>query len=144
MADAYAYCTSADLSTRYGTDQLLQASDRDGDGVINADLVAAACADATELMDGYLGERYTLPLNPVTGIVLGWACAIAWYKLQFSPREADRVAYTDALADLDKARLGKIVLQSAGLPDAAIAVDGEAIEISGAPRTFSSHSLRAF
>ena len=144
MADSYAYCTSADLTTRYGDVALMQASDRDGVGAVNAALVTAACADATELMDGYLGERYTLPLTPVTGIVLGWACAIAWYKLQFSPREEDRTAYIDALADLDRARLGKIVLQANGVADVGVAVEGDAIEISGGPRVFTSCSLRNF
>lgn len=144
MADSYAYCTIDDLTTRYGAPELLQASDREGDGVVNTDLVAAACADATELMDGYLGERYTLPLDPVTGLAKGWACAIAWYKLQFSPRDEDRVAYTDALADLDRARLGKIVLQSNGVPDAGIPVEGDVIAVAGAPREFSAQSLRHF
>jgi phage gp36-like protein len=144
VADSYAYCASADLTTRYGDEALLQASDRDGLGVVNTALVTAACADATELMDGYLGERYTLPLTPVTGIVLGWACAIAWYKLQFSPRDEDRLAYTDALDQLERARLGKLVLQANGIADVGIAVEGDAIEISGGPRVFTSCSLRHF
>ena len=144
MADAYAYCTIDDLTTRYGAPALLQASDREGDGVVNSGLVTAACADATELMDGYLGERYTLPLNPVTGVVLGWACAIAWYKLQFSPRDEDRTAYTDAIDQLERARLGKLVLQAGGVPDEGIAVEGDAVLFSGSPRVFTPSNMRAF
>jgi phage gp36-like protein len=144
VADSYTYCTLDDLTIRYGAAQVLQASDREGDGVVNADLVAAACADATELMDGYLGERYTLPLNPVTGLAKGWACAIAWFKLQFSPRNEDRDAYEDALDQLDRARLGKIVLQSNGIADPGVPVEGDVISVSGARRVFSAESLRGF
>ncbi len=144
MPDTYAYCTSDDLTTRYGALALLEVSDRDGDGVADAGVVAAACADATELMDGYLGERYSLPLTPVTGIVLGWACAIAWFRLYLSPPEEVRQAYLDALDQLERARTGKLVLQANGVQDAATPVEGDVVAVSGAPREFSHRSLRGF
>lgn len=139
-----AYCTTADLTARYGAAQLLQASDREGDGVLNEEVVANACNDAAELIDSYLGERYTLPLNPVSGLVLGWACKISWFLIQSSPRNEDREAYEDALDHLDKARQGKIVLQSAGIPDAGVPVEGDLIAVAGAPRIFDANSLRGF
>ncbi len=144
MPDSYAYCAATDLTNRYGALALLQVSDRDGDGVADAGVVDAACTDATELMDGYLGKRYTLPLSPVTGIVLGWACAIAWYKLFLSPPDNVVAAYKDALAQLADARDGKLILQCDGVPDAATPVSGDVVAVAGAPRVFDYRSLRGF
>ncbi len=144
MADSYAYCTIADLETRYGAAALLAASDRDGVGVLDTALVTAACQDATELMDGYLGERYTLPLTPLTGVAVGWARTIAWFLIQFSPRDEDRRAYADALDQLDRARLGKFVLQSNGVADAGVPVEGDVIAVAGERRVFTDASLRSF
>lgn len=144
MADSYAYCTIADLETRYGAQALLVASDRDGTGELNTALVAARIADATELMDGFLGERYSLPLMPLTGVAVGWATAIAWFKLQFSPRDDDRRDYNDALAQLDLARLGKFVLQSNGVAATGVPVEGDVVMVSGERRVFTDQSLRRF
>jgi len=144
MPDSYAYCTAADLTARYSAAALLQVSDRDGDGVADPGVVDAACADATELMDGYLGERYTLPLTPVTGIVMGWACAIAWFRLFLSPPDNVRAAYQDALDHLERARTGKMILQANGVPDAATPVNGAVVAVAGAPREFDHRSLRGY
>jgi len=144
MADAHAYITADDLIARYGDLGVLQVADRDGDGEIDPGVVEAACADTTELMDGYLGERYALPLTPLTGIVKGWAAAIAWHKLHLSPPDEVRQAYVDAIGQLDQARAGKIVLQAAGIPSAATPVTGVVVAVDGAPRQFSHASLRGF
>ncbi|MEO0034829.1 MAG: hypothetical protein RLZZ501_852 [Pseudomonadota bacterium] len=140
----YTYVSADDLTARYGSLSLLQVVDRDGDGVVDPGVVDAACADATELMDGYLGERYALPLTPLTGIVKGWAAAIAWYKLYLSPPEEVRQAYEDAIGQLEQARAGKIVLQAAGVPAAATPVSGAVVAVDGAPRQFSHASLSRF
>jgi len=144
MPDSYTYVTADDLTNRYSAQKLLQVSDRDGDGVADPGVVDAACADATELMDGYLGERYTLPLTPVTGIVKGWACAIAWFRLYLSPPDEVRDAYDDAMAQLAQARTGKLMLQANGVPDAATPVNGAVLAVDGAPREFNHRSLRGF
>lgn len=144
MADSYAYCTIADLETRYGAAALLAASNREGDGQLNTTLVETACQDATEVMDGYLGERYTLPLTPLTGVAVGWACKIAWFLLQFSPRDEDSNAYKDVLDQLERARVGKFVLQANGVPDAGVPVEGDVIAVAGERRVFTDDSLRRF
>ncbi len=144
MPDSYAYVCAADLTARYGAQALLQVADRDGDGVADPGVVDAACADATELMDGFLGERYTLPLTPLTGLPVGWAAAIAWFKLFLSPPDNVRAAYEDALGQLAQARTGKLILQANGVPDAATPVNGAVIAVSGAPREFDHRSLKGF
>jgi len=144
MAAAYTYVTSDDLVGRYGALALLQVADRDGDGAIDPGVVEAACADTTELIDAYLGERYTLPLAPLSGLVKGWATAIAWFRLFLSPPDEVRAAYQDALSDLARARDGKLVLQSGGVQAAATPVTGAVVLAEGAPREFDHRSLRVF
>jgi phage gp36-like protein len=145
MPDSYTYVTAADLTARYGALALLQLTDRDSIGVADPGMVDAACADATELMDGYLGERYSLPLTPVTGIVKGWACTIAWFKLNVSsPPPEVRTAYLDVIDQLSQARTGKLILQANGVPDAATPVNGAVLATDGAPRQFDHRSLRGF
>ncbi len=144
MPDTYAYCSSVDLTNRYGAVALLQVSDRNDDGVSDTGVVDSACADATELIDGYLGERYTLPLNPVPGTVLRWACAIAWWSLFVSPPPEVVAAYKDALSQLDDARAGKLILQANGVPDPAIPLTGAVVAEDGAPRIFDECSLKGY
>ena len=56
-----AYCTTDNLIDRYGADELLRLTDRDNNGFIDEQAVSAAIEDASDLIDGYLGGRYTLP-----------------------------------------------------------------------------------
>lgn len=60
-----AYCTLDDLITRFGADEVKGNADRDGDGIVDADVVAAAIAAASSIIDGYIGARYALPLVSV-------------------------------------------------------------------------------
>jgi phage gp36-like protein len=144
MPDSYTYITADDLTARYGALDLLQVSDRDGDGVADPGVLDAACADTTELMDGYLGERYSLPLTPISGLVKSWAAAIAWFRLFLSPPDNVRAAYDDALTHLERARTGKLILQANGVPSAATPVNGAVLAVEGAPRVFDHQSLRGF
>jgi phage gp36-like protein len=144
MPDAYAYITADDLTARYGALAFLQVTDRDGDGVADPGVVAAAIADTTELVDGFLGERYTLPLSPASGLVTGWAAAIAWFRLNLSPSPEVRTAYEDAMDGLDRVRTGKLILQSNGVAAAATPETGAVAAVDGAPRVFSHRSLRGY
>lgn len=75
------YCTRADIEAIYGAKHLarLVAVDVDLDAA-----VARACQDASDLIDGYIGKRYPVPLVTVPGLVRGHAVDLACWKL--SPR----------------------------------------------------------
>jgi len=109
------YATLDDLLARYSLDELLALADRDSDGVIDAAVVDAALADASEVIDGYLAARHQVPLASVPGIVRGWACDIARHRLhKDSPPDAVTRAYDEAMRQLRDVAGGRLVLQVGG------------------------------
>lgn len=56
------YCMQSDLEKRFGEDELIQLTDREHLGEINAEVLAGALADACATIDSYLQQAYTLPL----------------------------------------------------------------------------------
>ncbi|HBY38461.1 MAG TPA: DUF1320 domain-containing protein, partial [Alteromonas sp.] len=63
------YCTTNDLIDRFGESELIALSDRDNTGSVDAQVVSAAIADASALIDGYLGGRYALPLSVIPSVL---------------------------------------------------------------------------
>ena len=121
------YCTLQDLIDRFGEEELLQLADRDRDGVIDAAVVDLALADADAEIDGYLRERYTLPLDPAPPPLTLAACRIARYQLYaVEPTDKVEADYQRALAWLRDVARGLIRLvesggdlaeESAGMPE---------------------------
>jgi phage gp36-like protein len=75
-----AYCTPADLESRFGLAELFQLAPGPG-GVPDAVRVQRACEDAGDLVDGYLRPRHTLPLSTVPRVLVQLSAAIARYEL---------------------------------------------------------------
>ncbi len=114
-----AYCTQDDLITRYGEEELIQLTDATGAGVINADTVARAIADAAGEIDGYLAGRYSVPLSPVPKSIERIACDIARYYLYADQiTEAVKKRYDDAVLFLRGIARGDIHV---GVDDAGAA-----------------------
>ena len=76
-----AYCTQQDMIDRFGSEDLIQLTDRNALGVIDATVLSAAIDDATDTMDTYIATRYTLPLASVPAVLQRLACDIARYYL---------------------------------------------------------------
>jgi len=110
------YATQQDLVDRFGSDELIQLTDRSSSGTINATVVDQALQDATDEMDGYIAARYELPL-PSTPNALVRICAdIARYRLyDIQAPEAVAQRYKDAVAFLKAVSAGTVAL---GLPTA--------------------------
>ena len=105
------YATLDDLIERAGEAELRQIADRDRDGVIDADVVASALADAKDFIDGYVGAKYALPLPSVPSNVRRWAVSIARYTLHRNGAPDHVVRdYDHAIAALKDVRSGQIVL----------------------------------
>lgn len=138
------YATQADMVTRFGYSELVLLTDENGGGIIDAAVVTAALLAADELIDGYAGARYALPLSPVPGAVLAMACDIARYKLH-RDGAPDKVnaAYMEALARLKDIQAGKFILQSAGVAAVSAPSPADAGPAFTVPdRVFSADSLR--
>lgn len=129
------YITQGDFEKRFGEAEL-------------ADLTAsndfAACAaDATNLINGYMAARYTLPLVSVPEMVKAWAADITRYRLwdEHAPEEVRR-RYEDALAQLKLLAQGTIALPPGA--DGAPSAPGMNFGGYSAPRVFTSCSLKDF
>lgn len=77
------YASVADMVIRFGEDDLVRLSWREGaaEGVINTAVVEQALADATAEINGYIGGRHKLPLSAVPEVLIGHCCSIARYLL---------------------------------------------------------------
>lgn len=106
------YATQQNLIDRYGENELIQLTDRQGLGTIDATVVSRALADADAQINGYLAARYTLPLSaPVPTILERLACDITRYAL-YEDRVTEIVEkrYKDAVALLRDVSAGKAEL----------------------------------
>jgi phage gp36-like protein len=81
-----AYCTKTDLLNQISETELAQLTDDSAGAVVDDDIVDAAIADADSEIDGYCGEKYTVPFTDVPGIVKKLSVGIALYNL-FARRE---------------------------------------------------------
>ncbi len=140
------YATEQDIIDRYSEDQLLIAFDRDGDGLVDVDLLGESVADkalsdASDEIDGYLAGRYSLPLSTVPKILTFMCVDIALYKGTTSAAvtEEKRTRYKDALAFLTMVASGKIQLFASepGAPQG-----GSGASFSAGDRTFTRGTMR--
>lgn len=75
------YAVLADLTARFGAEELIQLTDRAGLGEVDESVIGQALVDAEAVIDGYLAGRYTLPLVSVPPILVGYACDLARVRL---------------------------------------------------------------
>lgn len=105
-----AYCTLTDLLLNFGEGELEQVADRDRDGLADDGVLSDCMTFADDLIDGYLRERYTLPLVSVPRNLVGVACDIARYRLyQAQPTDLVVHRYEAAiqwLRDVSDGRVG--------------------------------------
>ena len=101
------YATEADLVARFGEEiGNLKVM------VSNPTFVEDAIQDATEEINGHIGERYPLPLPNVPSNLKRMACDIARYRLYFQqPTDEVRKRYEDAVAFLKRVADNKAHLQ---------------------------------
>lgn len=101
------YATEADLVARFGEEiGNLKVM------VSNPTFVDDAIQDATEEINGHIGDRYPLPLPNVPSNLKRMACDIARYRLYFQqPTDEVRKRYEDAVAFLKRVADNKAHLQ---------------------------------
>jgi len=142
------YCTLDDLKKIVPAQDLIQLTD---DHIPPSAIVTAnvdkAIADAGELIDGYLRDRYTLPLSPLPGLIGTMAADIAVYRLyarraSITPPEGVAERYKDAKANLKLIQEGKITLGAGAVttPESS----ANAVSMSSADRVFTRDTMRGF
>lgn len=136
------YASLADMQARYRPEDLLQLSDWDDTGVLDAARIARALADAGALIDGYVSRRYgdrsALPVPP---LLTQFACILAFHILhRASAPDGVQKAREQTLASLRDIAAGKLAIDE-GQIDALPARPG-AIHVEGRKR-FSRGDLDA-
>ena len=138
------YATLTDLIARAGATDIRETADRDGDGMPDPDVVAAALADADNIVNGYLAVRYTTPLTSVPEIVLTWSVSIARYILhRYGAPDHVTADYKDAIAQLKDVSSGRMALPVAEGESAAATATGQ-VMAEHPPQVFTPAKLRGW
>ena len=137
------YAALQDLIDRAGDDELRQTADRDGDGIADPEVIAAALTHADNTINGYVESRYGA-LTSVPDLVRTWAVSIARYML-FRHGAPDYVAqdYRDAIAALKSVSRGEMALPVAAGQDAPASQSGQVMASHPAP-VFTPTKLRGW
>ncbi|QNG47422.1 gp436 family protein [Sphingobium yanoikuyae] len=139
------YATLAMLVKRFGQRTLVELTDRSETptGQIDTDLVDQELANTDAVINGRVGVRYRIPLNPVPEEVTDLALAIAIYKLNvFTPNDKFVKDYELALRTLEKIADGKVKLDAAGIEPASSGAEG--VQFIDRERPLTPESLRGF
>lgn len=109
------YCTQQDLIDRGWKEELLQLTDPDYTGIIDAAIVAKALERASAEIDGYLAGRYSLPLTIDVPILREKSCDLAWYYLNVDKARSNveggiRKSYEDCIRYLELIARGSVKL----------------------------------
>jgi phage gp36-like protein len=139
------YCTLDDLRAQVPEAVLVDLTDDEGTGAINADRVNAAIASASSEIDGYCQSRYPVPFDPVPPFIKKLAVDITLYNLfarrGYDEDSADRSIldrYKNAVRVLENIAKGVVTLGQPTPPPAT------GINIASSERKFSRKSLEAF
>ena len=116
------YLTYQDLVTAFGENEVLNITDRDRDGLSDDDVVADGIAFANDHVNGYLRERYTVPLlNPPANLV-GFCCDFARYRFyQDQPTELVQERYNVGCFWLKDVARGLVQLETSDTETTPIA-----------------------
>ncbi|MGB0732118.1 MAG: gp436 family protein [Pontibacterium sp.] len=138
------YATTTDMISRFGLQELIDLTDRDGtSGALVEPVLTQALADASAEIDGYIGGRYKLPLVSVPAVLTRICCDIARFHM-YDERAPDAISerYNNATKFL--ASLGKGEL-SLGLQDEGEDSPSQNLaEISSAGSVFSRENSKGF
>ena len=104
-----AYIDITDITSRLPETHLIEALDDDGDGVIDAGLWDQVAADAGEMVDGFLGQRFAVPFSDPLPAVVKFAARIFALEILYERRgmAGDDNPHT-SLAKAMRNRLGRI------------------------------------
>jgi len=136
------YATQANLEDRFGAEEILQLSDRDGDGVADASVVAQALGDSDALINSYLAVRMELPLSAVPAALVRIASDLAYcFLFKNDPPEGAMAARDKAVKFLQDVSRGIARLDAGGAePEPA----GETVLTSGPGKVFTRDDMGGY
>ncbi|SOC20616.1 gp436 family protein [Rhodobacter maris] len=139
------YTTQAELITRYGEEMLRGLTDigLPPSGEIDTEAVDRAIADADAMIDGYLRERYVVPMASPPPEISAISRAIAIWNLHtFEPGKKIETDYQGALAALKDISKGLIKLDAATV--APVVNAGTGARITDRERPLTEANMKGF
>lgn len=139
------YTSIPALTDRFGEDVLISLTDRADlhTGVIDADVVNKAIANADAIIDGYAGVRYALPMAETPPLIATLAEDIAIYKLSVYDVDVKiKDEYDAAIAMLKSISAGSVRLPIAGVETPGSGSSGA--RVTDRDRTFTESGMKGF
>lgn len=139
-----AYCTLDDILKKIPEATVIQLTDDEGVGSVNASRVEEAIEGADAEVDGYCASRYIVPFNPVQPVISKLSTDLAIYNLY--ARVVETIPDTrkkqrdDAIRLLERIADGRVQLGSTGLEPPVTPQGKPSIVSSG--RLFTRNSMR--
>lgn len=142
------YCTIEDIKALLPEADLVQLTDDEGAGTINAQRLEEAIAQADADIDSYLSAKYTVPLTPVPAVAKKLSVDIAVYNL-YSRRlegipETRSDRYKNAVRMLEGMAKGTISVGAETAPSPAGDAGGPGATRTADERTFTKTTLGGF
>ncbi|WP_319543160.1 DUF1320 domain-containing protein [uncultured Pseudodesulfovibrio sp.] len=141
------YCTLDDIKGQLDEREIIQLTDDADTGAVDLDNVNRAISDADAEINGYLGARYAVPLDPVPAVVGKYAVDIAVYHLESRRRGASdsrKERYDMAIRFLTKVGEGKLTLGVNDPEDTPRDNEAPQMASSNPERLFSRDSMKGF
>lgn len=140
-----AYATFSDIALEMDNAQLIRLTDDQGAGEADQDVVQSFLDSASEIIDGKIGMRYSLPIDPVPTIFRRWNIDIAVYLMlgrrTGGPDDHWKVRYDNATRDLDSVATGRMGL---GTEDPEEQGNKSPASFCASPRVFTRDTMREF
>ncbi len=136
------YATLDGLAARYGTDLLIQLTDRASPpaGTVDPSVIDRALTDTDAQIDSALAVRYRLPLAQVPAVIVDLALVLAIHRLhRFEPDPKIKDDRAQALKDLDAIAAGRRRLDVAGIEPVGNGSGG--VRTSDRPRDMTPDNL---
>lgn len=139
------YATQDDLIDRVGERLLIDLTDREEQQslMIDADAVAQALGHADAEINGYLADRYVLPLSEVPPTIVDLACVLAIWRLHtYEPTSKIKADYDEAQRKLREIARGVFRLPVDGVEPANTGTSGA--QFTDRERPFTETSMKSF
>ncbi len=139
------YCTLEDIYGSMEESDVIGYTDDAGLNTVDETRTTQAIDGAGSLIDAYLAKRYTVPLDPVPGMIRELAVDIAIYKICSRRDQAPdgrRKKYEDAIRFLERIAEGKALVP--GASGASGKESDNSCFLTSDPRIFSRGSLGGF
>ncbi|MBO8183328.1 MAG: DUF1320 domain-containing protein [Archaeoglobus sp.] len=109
------YCTIDDIKAKYGTENLARLTGDPSGQNIDEEKINSLISEVSDVMNGYIGKQYNLPLSSIPGILRKICVDLVWLELKKSSKaiisDQDQRTHDAMMKMLRDISEGKLILQ---------------------------------